>query len=391
MSLLNEIVKNLKENATGGATGAGAIAAVHGRLGGDTNSQSGFTTAEKRRKKPRVQQTQKNNALKRIERLRLDDKTKNIIGQKTTEPMIRRSLGEAWQNRLAEMIQDDETFDAADVNSKLDASEKRSRNEQDSVPFGMEDEDGNIVKVYVRSEQADEFEVALADALAGDSSSEDDDVDTSKEIAEVLFALKDKFDIVDVAWPQIEGDEEEETEMAAEEAGMETEGGAEGELGEEGVEGGEEDPFADIEGDDGGEDLDDLGGDMEMEPEGGAESTLQSVIDMMKADAEARKADAEARSKEAEARSSEANAKAAGHKVEQEEQILDMEAHEKRKKSEQGEAERLAKLAKYQHELAAKENTKAEEEEEDTPLHQEGMVSKEELGSIIQRYLQSAQ
>jgi len=370
MSLLNEIIKDLSEDAAGGSTGAGAIAAVPG---GMQNSQSGFKKKKSKR-------------LTKIDRLQ----SKERATHPTT--MIRRAMGEAWQGRLSEMIDDENTFDAADVNSKLDAAEQRSRMDDDTVPFGMEDEDGQIVKVYVRIDQADEFEVALGAALAGDEEDDYSDEETgtdSKEIAEVLFSLKDKFDIVDVEWPKFKGDEEEETEMAASEADMDVEGaeldGGEGAEGAE-LEGGELEAGE-------GEDLE--AGALDMEPDGGTESTLQAVIDMMKADAEARTADANARTKEAEARAAEANASSAASKVEQEEQILDMEAYDKSKKTEKGEAERLAKLAKYQHELSAKDSVKQEEEEEDADSlqqkhEQDGTITKSELGSMIQKYLAAA-
>ena len=78
---------------------------------------------------------------------------------------------------------DEETFDAADVESKMNAAEKRAKTGEDSVPFGLEDEEGNIVKVYVRSEHADEFEDALATMLAGENEDDmgEDEEDTDEE------------------------------------------------------------------------------------------------------------------------------------------------------------------------------------------------------------------
>ena len=299
---------------------------------------------------------------------------------------------------------EESTFDPADVMSKLKKAEKQVDAEDDTITFGMEDEDGNVVKVYVRKEQADEFETALAGMLAGEQEDdeyeyeEEEEGSSGTEIAEVLFKLKDKFDIVDVEWPEIEGDVEEEQELGGGEmggaegggemgaeggaeggAGGEGEMGAEGGEGEMGAEGGEGDEL-DLEGGDDleggeeggegeGDELDLEGGEEEgdMEAEGGAESALQQVIDMMKADAEARKAESEAKAKEAEARAAEAHAQAAAAKVSQEEQVLDAEAHEEQKKAEKDETERLAKMAKYRHAQAAGAEASmaaAEDEEE---------------------------
>ncbi len=374
MSLLSEIVKDLKENAAAGATAAHAVAAVPGGLfhGGVVTRNGKRMSNAYRMAQPEIKSLQKS---------------------------IKNRNSMKWRI-IGEMVEDDETFDAADVISKLDDAEKKSRLDQDTVPFGMEDEDGAIVKVYVRSEQADEFEVALAQLLAGEDENGDQDGETdSVEIAEVLFQLKDKFDIVDVEWPEIEGDEEEEQEMAADEMGMDFEGGDE-EGGDEemDLEGGDED--LDLEGE--GDEMDDLEGDMEMEPEGGAEGALQQVIDMLKSQAEAQKVESEARAEEAKARAAEANASAASSKVKQEEEVLDMEAYNAQQKEEEEEAKRLAQLAKYKHDQASKAETKMAEEEEEAsmkndnepdrmspPEHEDHELTKNELGSLLLKYLRA--
>ena len=62
----------------------------------------------------------------------------------------------------------------------------------DTVTFGMELDDGkSIVKVYVAANEADNFEKALSELLGAE-----DDVE------KVINDLADKFDIVDVEWPE---------------------------------------------------------------------------------------------------------------------------------------------------------------------------------------------
>lgn len=256
-------------------------------------------------------------------------------------------------------------FDASDVISKLDAAEKRARADKDTITFGLEDEEGNIIKVYVKADQAEEFESALAALLAGEDEDEDEE-NTPLEIAEVLFQLKDKFEIVDVEWPEIEGDPEEEQEVAGAGAepgaGGETaedamaageEGGAAGGESELGAEGGEEG----LEGEDTGEEM--------VSGEEDAKSALQQVIDMMKADAEARKAEADAKKAEAKAKEAEYVAQAASSKVKQEEEVMDMEAYYDKKKEEEKEAKQLQKMAKYKHDMANDADTKLATEEEE--------------------------
>ena len=70
--------------------------------------------------------------------------------------------------------------------------------EVDTVCFGLETSDGDIVKVYVNSEQADAFSEALKNLLG----IEDD-------IEEAVNRLATEFDIIDVVWPVSMQDDED--------------------------------------------------------------------------------------------------------------------------------------------------------------------------------------
>lgn len=341
MSLLKSVIR---EMATGGATGAGAIAGAHGSL-----FAGGYISSSRKRKK-----------------------RKNVMFSR---------LGGTVHNRISESlgIDTDKTrFNAADVISKLDAAEKKANNQEDTTAFGLEDERGNLVKVYVRSDQAQEFERALA-ALLGGADDNADDMNSSLEIAEVLFELKDKFDIIDVDWGRISADEEEEQKLEGDEEGLDDEGG-DMEAAEQ------EDPG--LEGDDLGG-MDDMsGGDDDVK------GLLQQVIDVLKSQADAQKAEANARAAEAKAKEAEFAAKAAASKVKQEEEILDMEAYYKKQADEKKEAKQLAKLARYKHEQAKEAqdllkpdqyfnaNLGASEEQEE-----HAVVSPRELAAAIFREL----
>ena len=230
MSILKQIIKTQRQNdlidesAAGGAVSAGAVAGFRAPLGADPQSFS------KRRKKKR--------------------KTK-----------MRRRAVPGTSFYFVESVED-EKFDSADVISKLKKAEKRATYEDDTKGFALEDDNGQIVKVYVAAEQAEEFERALGAALNGqsDGGSEDEigveGQSTQLEIAEVLFNLKDRFTVVDVDWPEIEEDEEQE--VAAEGEGLEGGEGAEDELGDP-----EGDLDLDLEG--GGEEGDDEEGGMEAD------------------------------------------------------------------------------------------------------------------------------
>jgi hypothetical protein len=92
------------------------------------------------------------------------------------------------------------------VIDKLDRSVKFD--EIDSVTFGLETDDGKIVKVYVNAEQAEPFEKALAAKLG-----EIDDIE------EVLNDLSKEYEIIDVEWPEGEGEEEDEEDEEVEDDG----------------------------------------------------------------------------------------------------------------------------------------------------------------------------
>jgi len=363
MSLLKELLKGeIKESGVAGATGGGAIANVRGSLFG------GGPVSYNRSKKKKQQ------LFRRISSMPENDikvNFKNRFGWS----LIAETLGVA---------SDEPTFDAADVISKLDAAEKRANINKDTVAFGLEDSEGNITKVYVKADEADDFESTLASLLAGEDD-DNDEQNTSMEIAEVLHNIKDKFDIVDVEWPQIAGDEEQEQTVGAEEGGEQLPPGVEKEPTDL-TPGAEPEPEAEQEPE------------MAAGEEGGAESALQQVIDMMKADAEAKKAEAEARKEEAKARQAEMAAKTAGEKVKQEEDVLDMEAYYGQKKTEEQETKRLAQLAKYRHDKARDAETKLASEQQELSVNdsepwrtqryeEDQTISAPELAGLIMKHL----
>lgn len=274
--------------------------------------------------------------------------------KKKKSSMIRRMkggpVGNAYSFKFFSEAAEDRSFDPADVISKLKTAAKAaSKHGDDTTAFALEDENGNLVKIWVAEDQADSFQDALEAALARSDEDEDDEND-KLEIAEVLWKLRNDFDIIDVEWGNIPEDQEEATTApaAGAEAGAAPGGGAEGAAPAEGE-------GAPAEGEGEGEGEMSAEEPIEGEGEGGeedAQSALQQVIDMMKSDAAAKKAEAEAEIARAQAEQAKYAAQAAEQKVKQEEDVLDMEAYYDAEKEQKQEAERLAKLAKYRHELA---------------------------------------
>lgn len=275
---------------------------------------------------------------------RINDATIKKSVKKKTKKSVKENDGQttlglldAYKKIVAEGGESE--FDQSAVISKLKSLEDKEKVDvRDTVTFGIQDDNEQVVRVTIRAEQAEEFEKALQAVMA----EMDEDENSKTEIAEVLFKLKDNFDIVNVVWPEIEEDEEVDPQQFGDEQG---EPGMEG----DGLEGLEGEPG--MEGDDIGGDIG--GGDEEVK------GLLSQVIDMMKADAAARKADAEARIADAKAREQELGAKQAMAKIKQEEQFLDMEDYEKKQKAQEKEAKRLAQLARWKHEMGGSGYTDA--------------------------------
>lgn len=288
-----------------------------------------------------------------------------------------------------------ESFDVNDVVSRLSGLEKG--NTDNTVTYGVEDDEGNLMKVTVRSDQAEEFETRLANELADAAQRKEVTAgNTGVSMAELLYNLNSEFDIVDVQFPTIPTDAVYNADKvqygiadtAQENIGMEDDlsafpdgnpndpnAGDPAAMG--GEMGGEMDPTAGgglppV----GGEgELDTLGGQdagmggegdeffddesvEEMPPEAPAadsspESLLSSILSMLKSDAEARKAEADARAEEARAQQAEHTARATERAVQEQEEMARMEADADRQKQREKEARRIADLAKYRVQAAS--------------------------------------
>lgn len=91
------------------------------------------------------------------------------------------------------------TLNHEDIMQHIDRAEE-DEDAVETITFGLETDNDEIVKVYVAVADADEFEKELAKLLG-----------TEDTIEDALNELADKFDIVDVVWP--EEDEEEADEQ----------------------------------------------------------------------------------------------------------------------------------------------------------------------------------
>ena len=297
--------KTVNEDAVAGSISAGAVAGVRGML---------FTgikelTNRKARK------------VAGVPVVTFKDPEKNLN---------RRTLGIAESRKLkfSEFISEDADFDMADVFSKLSQNAKISSdlNNEELAVFGMESDDGSVTKVYVPKEQGKDFEIALSNALKHTKGSTN-----GQEIAGILFDLKDQFRIVDVKWPTVQEDEEQQAPAAP---APDSAPAA---------------PGVDLNA---APDLNAPTDDVSAPATSSADTDtmITQILDMLRADAEARKADADAKTADAHAREAESTAKIAGIKMQGEEEVLDAEAFFKGKKDEKREAERIKMLARFRQE-----------------------------------------
>lgn len=293
------LIKQLQESEAGGSVGASSVASAATPL---------FAQMVRRTRTPKI-------------------KVLSLNQKQATKAKRTLGVSEAFKCEVA-AIREAAELDANGVIAKLKNLDKQDQAAtQPLAIFGLEDENGNLVKVSVPIDQGADFEQALQASLSADD-------DTHAEIAEVLFDLKDRFDIVDIEW----GDVVEDEEIVPEEP-LPVDG--------------EELPIEDI----------------PTEDTSDVSSLLTQVIDMMKADAEARSADAKARKADAEAKEAEYISIQSAAKVRQEEQLLDMETHEKKQKEVSKEAKRLAKLAKWKHDIADENDTDREDMSQYVPAY----------------------
>lgn len=349
--------KRLKEIASGGSVGAGSIANARGSLFG--------------------QDMRKRDSLKGFLR-KFYSRTTNKLKMQPV-PTQFGTVKEAYHINEGQ-------YDLNDVVSRLKGIENSDIKKDNTVSYGVEDDKGNIMKVSVKKDQAKEFEYKLARDMADAKENNLSGATHKTSLAELLYNLKDEFDIVDVEFPNIPKDviynadkvskgpdtsEMGGTDDIGADEGMDDEMGDqnqdfgteddEGGFGDEGMD--DEMGGGDLEGGESGEGMEGEEGDMgdeELEPDDESvedfeeepetatpESILQSVMDMLKADAEAKKAQADAEAEKARAQQAEYSYRAAQATVSHEEEFARMETEAEEQKQKQKDAKRLANMAKY--------------------------------------------
>jgi hypothetical protein len=362
-------MKHLKET-DGGFIGASDIAANLDRVQGMRRREMRSSVADWRSSVAHDKQSKIATEPEHVIRAR---KNLEILKQKKREQARMNSPKERFKSFIArtatsakdavkKRFQISEAFNMQDVVSRLKGFENKSY--EDTVTYGVEDDDGNIMKVTVRAEQAKKFEQRMAEELAviktfvdGLSLNGEDkntNRDAGKSIAELLYNLKNEFDIVDVEFPEIPSDVIYNTDKATynaqdsiESSDLETDE----EMSDQGVEDFKDEDSA-LPGEESEEvNSDDLDSAENFEEPSTAPSTdsdiIQSVLSMLKAEAEARKAGYEKEAEEYRARQAEYTYKLATHTASQQEEMAQIEAEMERQKEKEKEAKKYADIAKF--------------------------------------------
>lgn len=382
----------LKEDAAVGTTGSGSIAANYDRLGSvqqrEKGSEHDWHSSIKDAKSPEGQRRQATIALARKNLAAAKEKMKkknSVVGR--FKSFISATNEAALENAMLSSkpqtpFKINENFNMQDVVSRLKGIQHTSTPAQ-TVSYGVEDDSGNMMKVTVKAEDSKEFEAKLAAELA-DAQDYQKVTGQTRELsmAELLFKLKDQFDIVDVQFPTIPKDaiyNADKVSYGTEtppEGGMNDMGMDAGGLGGDTTDplnpeqSGEPLPVDGLGGGEGGTDelsqdnseLPDDGSVQDFPPETAEptdeKSLLISVLNMLKADAEAKKAQADAEAEKARALQAEISQKAASAELSKQEEFARLEADMDKQKDKEKEARKLADLARFRVNSSVGEGTK---------------------------------
>jgi hypothetical protein len=350
------IFYRINEMAAAGSTGAGSIAANPSAGGRDRHGEHEWRAGARDDRAQRNRDIITRQQLEKAKRLKAQKpKFRNFVSRLFSR---NTSLGEA-------------ALDVAGITSQLKGLENKNNYDQrNTVTYGVEDDEGNLMKVTVKSEDAKSFENRLALELG--------EVENNKiygfqnsgvSLAEVLYTLKDEFNIVDVEFPEIPSDivynadkaslgEQSPDPNGDPNADPSLGGDNPDQLGDDFGEPGNAPPMG-AGGDDQGMDdpdamgSDDMGamdqGEDFVEDDGGDDfkSLFKELVQLMTAQAEKEKAVADAEAEKARALQAEYTSKAANHEVSRQEELIRMQAEVDQQKKKEKEAKKYADLAKY--------------------------------------------
>lgn len=319
-------MRKIKETASAGSTGAGAIANVpSNRMGGMQTRMS-------------LQQFM-NDFYGRI-----NNRNKFSAVPGTLKGSIKK-ISESASH----------PYQGDDATSRFKSIQTSGEYEKaDVITFGIEDDAGALMKVTIPIQQSEEFERHVAQTLADVLEFKKTGRGEDKTLAELLYELKDQFTIVNAEFPTIPKDavynaDEITEDMPDDNAELDND-----ELGDE-----EMDDMDDESSDGEGDGLDDeetsmddedMADDFDEEEEGTSkEELLTSVLGMLKSQAEKDIAQANAEAEKAKERQAELALKASKNELETQEEMISAKAEMEAEKEKEKRAKEMAELAKHNY------------------------------------------
>lgn len=373
------MMKEIKESM-GGMSGSGAIA----------GSRTDLRTSERDWRKGSNRnwrlETPGNNSISDADKARKEKVAQILAAKKKKKSGFRSFLSKIFEgNKYTATILENSQYDLSDIVSRLKSAENQDTvtDKRDVVTYGVEDDNNNIMKISVKSDQAEDFEKVLAQQLADiedEKRTTPDGVENDTSLAELLFKLKDHFDIVDVEFPTIPTDavyNADKITLGFDDSNAVSPGpnqnppenpGQMGGMEQDNIDGSMDNAGPDQMGNSpggempqGGDDLtlpaDDQGlegGDVENsedfveEPEPETfQSLFKGLLSMMSSQAEAEKAKAEAEKAKAEALTAEYSAKMANNELANQEELMRMQSEMDEQKKKEKDAKQMADLAKF--------------------------------------------
>lgn len=348
-----------------GATGSGSIAAVPSRFnGGDAPQRRELRGGEGQWRRQGIANRQERENFnapspEQIAKTKAQiEKAKQLKAEKT--PRFKNFV-----SRLITRKGVKESIDVAGITSQLKGLENKNNfDNRNTVTYGVEDDEGNLMKVTVKSEDAKSFENRLALELGEIENNKIYGYQNSGiSLAEVLYNLKDEFNIVDVEFPEIPSDiiynadkaslgEQtpdptgmENNQMDKDENGQPINGDdqTQNDMGNIPMSNSNEEMPDDLDN----EDMDQGQDFVEDEGDNDFKTMFNQLMQLMTAQAEKEKAIADAEAEKARALQAEYSAKAANHEITRQEELVRMQAEIDAQKKKEKDAKQLASIAKY--------------------------------------------
>jgi hypothetical protein len=314
--------EKIKETAAAGSTGGGSIAVSAGRLGGMRSRMS--------LKDFMVRFQSKVNNRYRFVPVNMD----GSIAKVTESYAHPYQTGDAV-SRLKN----------AEIGATRGAVGMRPN---DVITYGIEDDQGVMMKITVPMEQSEEFEQYIAQAMASVTEFKKTGVGEDKSLAELLYELKDQFTIVSAEFPTIPKD----AVYNAEEITEDLPDNAENVDDTNDLENLENEPDMDTDSEDGDEEFDpedeEIGDDFESGGDS-KEELLTAVLAMLKSQNEKEIAQANAEAEQAKAKQAELALKSARNEMQTQEELVAAQAEMDAEKEKEKKAKEMAELAKFNY------------------------------------------